>query len=104
MRILADSGRPVVPLADVCQTPSSIALTFDDGFLNFYEHALPILGRHKFAATLFVVAGRCGLDNRWPGSADSVPTVPLMSWKNVRDAAEQGVTIGSHTLQHPDLT
>ena len=40
---LAASGRQVVPLSEVAQSPGSVALTFDDAHRNFSTHALPIL-------------------------------------------------------------
>jgi len=34
-----------------------VAITFDDGYLDFYSHAYPILGERGFTATVFVVTG-----------------------------------------------
>ncbi len=36
---------------------NSVVLTFDDGFRDNFEHALPVLERHRFPATVFVVTG-----------------------------------------------
>ena len=44
-------------------------LSFDDGYRNLLEEALPILNALDFAASVFVIAGRCGDDSRWPGQA-----------------------------------
>lgn len=48
----------VVPLADLVSNQGSsrprVALTFDDGYLDFYEIVFPILRRFKLPVTLFV--------------------------------------------------
>jgi peptidoglycan/xylan/chitin deacetylase (PgdA/CDA1 family) len=38
-------------------TPSLVTVTFDDGWRDVYEHALPVLNRHRIPATLFVATG-----------------------------------------------
>ena len=42
-----------------------VGLTFDDGYADFARHALPVLRRYGFGATMFVIAGRLGGDNAW---------------------------------------
>ena len=49
-------------------TQRLVALSFDDGYLNVLEEALPTLQDLGFTATVFVIAGRCGQDNRCPGN------------------------------------
>jgi peptidoglycan/xylan/chitin deacetylase (PgdA/CDA1 family) len=78
-----------------------VALTFDDGYADFVEHALPVLRRHGFGATLFVLPGRLGGENDWDPLG---PRKPLLTADEVRHAADRGVEIGSHGLTHVDLT
>ncbi|MGX1130799.1 peptidoglycan/xylan/chitin deacetylase (PgdA/CDA1 family) [Streptomyces glaucescens] len=78
-----------------------VGLTFDDGYADFVEQALPVLGRHAFGATLFVLPGRLGGDNAWDPLG---PRKPLLTADGVREAASAGVEIGSHGLTHIDLT
>jgi len=42
-----------------------VVLTFDDGFANFAEHALPVLQRFALKATVFVVVNRIGQRADW---------------------------------------
>ncbi|MER5516019.1 polysaccharide deacetylase family protein [Streptomyces sp. NPDC002763] len=78
-----------------------VGLTFDDGYADFLDHALPLLDRWGCGATLFVLPGRLGSDNRW----DSLgPRKPLLTADGIRRAAAAGVEIGSHGLTHVDLT
>ena len=71
----------------------SIALTFDDGFQDNYENAFSLLINRKRAATLFVVVD-------WVGRSG------FLNWEKIRELADSGVTIGSHSLSHrwlPDI-
>lgn len=101
---LASSGATVVPLADVRDTPGSVALTFDDGYQNFLETGLPLLHHHKMPATLFVVSGYCGGHNQWKSSHRDLPSLRMLSWAEIREISRAGVVIGAHTVSHPDLT
>ena len=86
----------------------STALTFDDGYTGVYEHAFPMLRRLGMTATLFAVSGALDggvrpvewLDERDRGGRD----VAVMGPEAVRELAEAGWTIGSHSHTHRDLT
>ncbi|WP_436847662.1 polysaccharide deacetylase family protein [Streptomyces avermitilis] len=77
-----------------------VGLTFDDGYADFVAHALPLLRRHGCGATLFVLPGRLDGDNAWDPLG---PRKPLLSAEGIRQAAAEGVEIGSHGLTHVDL-
>ncbi|WP_079125548.1 polysaccharide deacetylase family protein [Streptomyces lushanensis] len=78
-----------------------VGLTFDDGYADFLERAVPLLRRYGFTATVFVLPGRLGGTNEW----DSLgPRKPLLTADGIREAAEAGMEIGSHGLRHTDLT
>ncbi|MEP6714361.1 MAG: polysaccharide deacetylase family protein [Terriglobia bacterium] len=104
MEFLAASGIPVLPLDQVLQRPGSVAITFDDGFANLAPHALPLLHRYNFPATIFVVSKFCGKFNNWPSQpANGIPMLPLLSWKDLAELPP-AITIGAHTATHPDLS
>lgn len=74
--------------------PKPVALTFDDGYEDFYTQALPILKEFNFPVTLFTVAGF--LDN---------PSGRYLSTNQLKEITQTGlVTIGVHSYTHPDLT
>jgi peptidoglycan/xylan/chitin deacetylase (PgdA/CDA1 family) len=75
-----------------------VAVTFDDGFKNFYECALPELVKRGIPATMFVITDVIGKTFGPDGYAEEV-----MSLEQLRALPESLVTIGSHTLTHPLL-
>lgn len=81
----------------------TVALTFDDGFRNFGEQALPILAACGFSATLFIVTDWIGVTNGWSGQSHWMPTLPLMDWDTLSKVANVGIEIGAHSLTHPHL-
>jgi peptidoglycan/xylan/chitin deacetylase (PgdA/CDA1 family) len=81
----------------------SVVLTFDDGYENFREHAWPIMQKHGFPATVFLVSDLLGKTSRWLGSEFSEHP-PLMSASTVRQLAAEGVNFGSHACSHPRLS
>src|SRR5262245_27048937 len=81
----------------------SCVLTFDDGFANFAEQALPILRDFGFTAHVFIVAHWVGRCSDWPGQPSWASRLPLMDWATLRRIAGAGVVLGAHTLSHPRL-
>ena len=77
-----------------------IGLTFDDGYDDFIDYALPVLQRYRFTATAFVLAGRLGGDNEWTPEG---PRKRLMTAERLQTAAAAGIEIGSHGLFHVSL-
>jgi len=95
--------------------PRSVALTFDDGYLDNWVHAFPLLKKYGMKATVFVVnefvdpGERCRptLDDVWAGR---LPAQDLrrqtawwghMSWAELRAMRESGlVDVQAHTRTH----
>jgi peptidoglycan/xylan/chitin deacetylase (PgdA/CDA1 family) len=77
-----------------------IGLTFDDGYADFLEYAVPVLAQYGFGATAFPVAGLLGGNNGWDPDG---PRKPLMTEAQVRKVAEAGFEIGSHGMRHLSL-
>jgi len=70
---------------------SAAVLTFDDGEMNNFTDAFPVLKEHEFPAYFFVIAKRVGK----PG---------YMGLEELRALHSQGMIIGSHGLSHEILT
>lgn len=73
------------------RTKLRLALTFDDGYDNFYNYGYPILKKHKLSATLYVIASRIGKQ----GYCDIAM---------LKEMSTNGITIGCHTMNHLDMT
>ena len=104
---LADQGYQTLTLSQYFQQSDtlperSVLLTFDDGFADFAENALPILRQHRFSATLYVVTAYIGQYNGWEG-LDVMPRRSLLGWSDLVALAEAGIEIGSHSHTHPVL-
>lgn len=76
--------------ADRCEKP--VVITFDDGYVDNFDQALPVLKRYNAKATVFVAGSN--IDQQW-----------MLTKQQIRQMADSGlVNIGSHTLAHGDLT
>jgi peptidoglycan/xylan/chitin deacetylase (PgdA/CDA1 family) len=79
-----------------------VVITFDDGFRDCVEFALPVLQRHRFTAVFYLVAGLMGRTSRWMASADDL-RFPLVDWTTARALQDAGMECGAHSLTHPPL-
>ncbi|OWT56293.1 polysaccharide deacetylase [Candidimonas nitroreducens] len=77
-------------------------ITFDDGYRNVYQNALPVLSELGFTATNYFVVHQLGGGNVWDAEK-GVPLAPLMSREEMRAWAAAGQEVGSHTLDHVHL-
>ncbi len=111
LRYFLRHGYAIVPLEETLtrapgaatssRSRKAVALTFDDGYQDFFLHALPVLQQLGAPATVFLVSGRTGGVNDW--DSGRVAPAPLMSASEIRQAQAAGVTFGSHSVTHPHL-
>ena len=94
VRMLGNSSNPLPERLGV--------ISFDDGFEDFYTHAMPLLQGHHVPATLYVTTDYIGQTSRWL-AAEGESHKPMMTWSQIREVAGQSVEIGAHSLSHPAL-
>lgn len=81
--------------------PRAVALTFDDGYASVLDLAWPELRRRDLPATLFAVSGYLDGQRRFPWDRDAdARDARLADAIALRDAADDGLDIGSHTVTH----
>lgn len=97
------SLRDALPYIEGRKQGKIAIITFDDGFLNVYENALPVLQEHGFTATNYFVANQLGGRNEWDIPIGVAPA-PCMSASQMREWAALGHEVGAHTLDHVHLT
>ncbi len=91
-----ETGQPVV------------SVTFDDGYADNHEFALPLLVKNGVHATFFLTAGLVEGDHatlerfRYLRNVDRELIRPLQ-WSQVMEMVEAGMDIGAHTYNHPNL-
>ncbi len=71
--------------------PKPIVLSFDDGWKDHYSVVFPILKKHDFVGTFFIIT-------------DSVGHSAFMNWKQILRMSAAGMDIQAHTLTHPRLS
>ncbi len=90
---------------------NSIALTFDDGYLDNWVYAYPLLRKYGFKGSVFVNPEfvdpteeyRPNLEDVWMGKAklNDLPFKGFLSWREMRQMEEDGVMdIQSHAMTH----
>jgi peptidoglycan/xylan/chitin deacetylase (PgdA/CDA1 family) len=95
------SMRDLEPYLKGEQLGKVVGITFDDGYQNNLQNALPVLKKHGFTATCYAVSNMIGGTNSWDNGL--VAEKPLMTARDWHSWLDGGMDIGSHTRTHADL-
>lgn len=99
MKYLKDNGYTTLTLNELYNfleknkpiPEKSIVITLDDGYVDNYTNAYPILKELGFNATVFVVTSNIDKDKR------------TLTSKQIKEMDEAGIQIASHTYNHDKL-
>lgn len=111
LRWLRGEGFRFVTMAELMAgpvPPKSVAITFDDGYLDNYTHAFPLLKRYGAKATLYLVVDRHDRDwstyKKAHHASGELMREPKVTDEQVQEMLASGVfELGSHTLTHANL-
>ena len=79
----------------------SVVISFDDGYENFADSALPVLTEFGYPSVLFAVSGLLGRPAEWLRGGGEKPC--LLAAGRLRELRSSKVEIGSHTQTHQRL-
>lgn len=80
-----------------------VILTFDDGYSDVYQYALPVLREFGVRATVFAIGDRSIRTNSWDNPR-KYSVVSLLDDDMLKGLHSAGIEIGSHSMTHADLT
>jgi peptidoglycan/xylan/chitin deacetylase (PgdA/CDA1 family) len=100
LKLLHDNGFSTITLRQLYEhlaigTPlpdNPIVLTFDDGYLDNYTNAFPLLQKYGMIGTFFVLTGPAD---------DGDPT--YLSWDMIQEMSRAGMDIQLHSRDHLDM-
>ncbi len=91
MRYLNEKGYKTISLNDLfVKKDKDFVITFDDGYKDVVDSALPILKKYNFTAAIFIINDKVGTDG-------------YLTWDDINILKNAGWEVGSHTLSHPNL-
>lgn len=110
MRLLARLRYRVITLEELAEMlrrgeplpRRTVVLTIDDGYRDNREIAQPILERHGYAATVYLVSDRLGDSNDW-GDPGALASRPMLDRTQIEEMRAGGTRFGGHTRNHPRL-
>ena len=105
LRILKEEGYKSIGLTDLARLIRTaiqpgeklVAITFDDGYRDFYTEAFPLLEQYGFSATVFLPTAYIGKRTQ------TFKSVDCLAWNEIQELHRANIDFGSHTVTHPQL-
>jgi len=99
IKLLKEWGYQTIPLSLLVEAitngtelpPRPVIITFDDGDIDVYTNAFPVMQKYDFTGVLYIVSNRLQADG-------------FISAGQIQEMADVGWEVGSHSMSHADLT
>jgi peptidoglycan/xylan/chitin deacetylase (PgdA/CDA1 family) len=103
--LLGSGRRTIAPDALIGEhgPPAGVLLTFDDGYHDLLDYALPLLREMQCTAVIFIPAKHIGGTNEWDAGQGYMPR-RLMGQRDLEWCLDNGFHIGSHGYSHVPLS
>jgi peptidoglycan/xylan/chitin deacetylase (PgdA/CDA1 family) len=93
-----DAEKGIKPLPE-----KPVLITFDDGYMNNYELAYPLLREFGMKGCIFLVYETMEKNNGWHNPATE-PWLQMLTWAQIKEMQDSGtIEFGSHTMRHRNL-
>lgn len=100
LKYLKTNNFDVVPLSYIIEKikkkqtvkDKTVAITFDDAYINILTNAKPLLNKYNYPYTIFVNPGVINLN---------LPS--NLSWEQLKTLSNEGVIIANHGLEHDSI-
>ena len=76
-----------------------VILNFDDGYKSQYTNAKSILDKYGYKATFYIICNYVGNGEEGQDKANA-----RMNWEDITELHKEGYDIGSHSMDHKDLS
>ncbi|WP_057829994.1 polysaccharide deacetylase family protein [Colwellia sp. TT2012] len=104
LQYLKDNNFKVLPLSELIESiknqqalpDKSVAITFDDAYIDVLTQAKPLLDKFAFPYTIYV---NPGIINRHENNKAS----PYLSWIQLKSLSDEGVIIANHGYEHDSM-
>ena len=106
IKILTNLNYKSLNLKDICDEnyKKKFVITFDDGYENISKISQEILLEFDQKATCFIVNNKIDKLNDWDQFSKNTKLSKIMNFNQIKEWINNGFEIGSHTLDHKDLT
>jgi peptidoglycan/xylan/chitin deacetylase (PgdA/CDA1 family) len=112
LKYLEDHSFNVVPLSQImekikAQQPlknKTVAITFDDAYIDVLTQAKPLLDKYNYPYTIFVNPAIISRNSDIQNQSNKKRSPPYLSWAQLKTLGDEGVIIANHGFEHDSMT